>query len=903
MRYVLSYLHVFSAILFLGLGAVIIVKDFKARLNQACAAIMFCFFIWSFSTIWVHHPATPESLARSFGHVATIGWLFYNPFHLWFAWLYTKRKPFRFIVPVTAALFILPLVLLLLQWTRHILIVSFVHCSWGWFTPWESSLWSMFFFVYCGSVNLLAFWLIFDYGRRSDNRIIRRQSIVIIVTGLISLASGFISNVILSFFITGGVPPLGDVLSLLWAAGLAYVAIRYNVLNITPFIAANRIIATMKDLLFLLDTHGNVMSVNGAVRSALGYQIDQIASLSFSKLISESTDKRENILQALLQQPVYMVETVLVGSSGGTVPVTLSTSLIAGTGVVCVAHDISLQKQRTESLKEAKKQLESRVLEATDELRTINSRLRQEIQEKNQAVDALKESEERFRIIFEHAPDGIFLVDADGRFVDGNNEALRIIGREKDTMAGKAVFVSGQHSGGGAPAFTEMVSGQTHTAASDYRETTLPRADGSVVPVETGFHQLMIGTKRLYVCIMRDLSQRKKAEKEAQELREALHHSQKMDAVGRLAGGIAHDFNNLLGGIIGYAGLLQKRLQGGFPAELAVLDKIIDVSKKAAERTAQLLAFARKGKYNVEPVNMHDLITDVISLMKHTFDPKIVLSCCLDASGAIVKGDRSQLHSALLNLGINARDALPDGGVIEFSTENVRDTEVRSVDGFIGDTADSYMKIIVKDNGIGMDETTASRVFEPFFSTKEEGKGTGLGLPSVYGTIKQHGGSIDLRTTAGAGSEFVIHLPVCAEAIAPERVSESQSVATEQYQGTVLVVDDTPLVREMMTDALEDVGFSVHSSDDGKSALQWFREHHASCDLVILDFTMPDMNGRECYSAMKMIHPDVRAIIASGHAVDGEIEKTLEIGATSFLHKPFDIDTLITTVQDVLSKA
>ena len=901
MQYLFSYLHFFSAFLFITLGLVIIVKDPKVRLNQACAGVMFCFFIWSLATVWVQHPATPEIIARKIGNFAAIGWLFYNSFHLWFAWLYTKRKPFRFFTPVFILLFAFPGLLLLLQWTQGALIDTFEYRSYGWFTPWEPTIWSPVFIIYCGAMSLTAFWLIFDYGRKNDNIFVKRQSAIIIITGITSLASGFLANVFLTFLIPEGFPSIGDSLSLVWAGGLAYVAIRYNMLNITPFIAANKIVATMKDLLFLLDTHGYIISVNSAAMQVLDCRMSRLSGKHLGELIDGSDLRKPELLEMIIKEPTLVTETSLCFGSGPSVPVELSTSLIPGTGIVCVAHDITLQKQRTESLQVAKKQLESQVLQATEELRQINNKLRQEVQEKKLAVDALKESEERFRIIFEHAPDGIYLVDFDGNFIDGNNEALRIIGYEKSALVGNNLFGPGLLAREDNRNSAGMISGEHTNGQSGYRESVLTRVDGTEIPVETGSHFLRIGEKTLNICIVRDLSERKKAEKEADELREALHHSQKMDAVGRLAGGIAHDFNNLLGGIIGYAGLLSKRLKNRFPAEAEILEKIIEVSKQAADRTAKLLAFARKGKYNIEPVDIHTVISDVVNLMQHTIDPKIVLTTHINAACAIVKGDRSQLHSALLNLGVNARDALPNGGIIDFATAIVSDEEVQNADVAADKNDARYLKITVKDNGSGMDEVTASRVFEPFFSTKEEGKGTGLGLPSVYGTVIQHGGTITLETKPGTGTEFILFLPVCDSTTENDTVSKTPVCTDARRGGKVLVVDDTPLIREMMDDALVDAGYSVYSCEDGNEALSWFREHHEEIDLVVLDYTMPNLNGKECYSLMNEVNPAVRVIITSGHAVEGEIEKTLAAGVCAFLQKPFELDDLIVLVNNVLA--
>jgi len=903
MNYLLSYAHFFASILFLVLGFIIIIKDSRSQLNQACSAVMLCFFIWSFSTTIVQHPASSEPTARFFGSIATVGWLFFSVFHLWFAWLYSKQKVTRFVKVVAGVLICIPVLLLVMQWSSSALIVEFQHLPYGWFTPWTPTIWPYIFFIYLFATSVAGFWMIFDYGRKSDNVVIKRQALIIIITGSITLVFGFQFNIILTLFIPdGNIPPIGDITLLIWASGLAYVAIRYNVLNITPFIAANKIITTMKDLLFLLDTHGYIMSVNASAQATLRCKGHVLIGRHFSELVVDGEEQCNGLMSAVLKEAVFTGETSLSCAPGIVIPVAVSTSLITGTGVVCVAHDISLQKQRTESLREAKKQLEVQVSKATEDLQITNARLMQEVLEKKQAAAALVESEERFRVIFECAPDSIYLIDPEGNVVDANNEALRIVGYQKDDFIGKNIGRMGVLSEADLASVNEMLVKGGDTDASLYQEIALVNKGGTTVPAEISLHPLNIGEKVLNVCIVRDLSQRKKAEKEAEELKLELHHAQKMDAIGRLAGGIAHDFNNLLGGIIGYAGLLRKKLVNVYPAEAEVLQKIMDVAKQASDRTAQLLAFARKGKYRVEPVNMHDLINDVTSLMEHTIDPRIVLESKCLATRAVVSGDRSQLHSALLNLGVNARDAIPGGGSIVFSTENIAADALPQ--RFRSElTGELFLCIRVTDNGTGMDEATKSRIFEPFFSTKEEGKGTGLGLPSVYGTVIQHNGSIDLETEPGKGTSFFVLLPVVEATIVEKETIQEVLPEVACKSETILVVDDTPLIREMMVDALEDMGYTIHSCEDGMEALSWFKSNYSTCHLVVLDFTMPEINGKECFNAMKAIDPSVKAIITSGHAIDGEIENTLKAGVRAFLQKPFEIEVLGTTVRQVLSES
>ncbi|MBN1576992.1 MAG: PAS domain S-box protein [Chitinispirillaceae bacterium] len=900
MNYFFSYCHFSAAIIYGILGGIIISKDCRSRLNQTCASVLGCLCLWSFSFSWIHHPASSISTARFFENCASPGWIWFSFFHLWFAWLYTHRRPFRLFIPCAAFFLAVPVILTFQQLANSGLVAEHLPRSYGWLSQWKRSIWSYAYFAYLPIAVFTALYLIVDYRNKTDNSIVRRQSLVLIISGMISLVVGSSSNIILPLITLHPLTPIADVTVLIWALGLAYVAGKYHMLDITPFVAAQRIIKVMKDLLFLLDTHGRIISVNPSALATLACTNEQLIGRPFSDLIERTETERVRVADRI-KDTSSSGETILAAGTGPLIPVTLSTSLIPGTGIVCVAHDISLQKQRTESLREAKKQLESEISRATDELKEANVRLLQEITERKQAALALMETEERFRVIFEYAPEGIYLADRQGNLIDGNNEAQRITGYTKNELIGKNAFALGIlpfHKPGKVVDNAPATSLPSETSRSN--EVIIIRKDLNAVPVEINAHPVKIGDRELLLGVVRDLSQRKKAEAEAEELKSELHHAQKMDAIGRLAGGIAHDFNNLLCGIMGYAGLLRKRLLQQLPAEAGTVQKIIDVARQASEHTAQLLAFARKGKYQIALFNMHEVIDDVVGLMEHSIDPNIRLVKHYNAPLSTVMGDRSQLHSALLNLGVNARDALPAGGSISFATDIVTIGKELAQNNRSIIEPGTFFKIAVSDTGVGMDEETRSRVFEPFFSTKDPGKGTGLGLASVYGTVKHHNGFIELWSEAGKGTTFTVCLPISEE----KPVSTEVKAATgtgEQCTGRILVVDDVHMVRGMIALALKEYGYTVHECSDGNEALIWFRDHHAVCDLAILDFTMPQLNGKECFRTMKKLCPSLKAIITSGHAIDRDINDLLNEGAIAFLHKPFEIEELSAMVQRALS--
>lgn len=885
MEFILSYIHFTIAVIYAALSFFIIVKDPRSPLHLTCAGVLVCFFIWSSSMAVIHHPAVSLETAVFFEQTGSTGWIWFNLFFLWFAWLYVGKPYIRFFKFFTILVVTIPLILSVQQITNHALIIGHEQRTWGWFSVWSRSRWMFLFLIYYHSFIITGAVFLFSAMVKSDNVLFRRQSAIMLIGGLLSLTIGTIVNIIFPLFFPEHSIPTADITALFWALGLVYAVYRYQLLNITPFIAAGRIISVMNDLLFLLDLRGRIVSVNKAAVTILACPEEKLTGLDFDTLIADNGSQQHTILNLIRDTPSNSIETVLSFSKTVKIPVALSIALIKNSGIVCVAHDISLQKMRTESLREAKQELETEIARATLELQKTNVLLTQEVLNHKKAVRELRDSQERFRIIFENAPDGMYIAKCEGTLIEANREAFRISGLFKSEILGKTVNQLGL-----------SLESASNPGSLPVNDAILRRKDGSSLPVELSVHQVKIGGEELSLGVIRDLSLRKKAEAEAEALKAELHQAQKMEAIGRLAGGIAHDFNNLLGGISGFAQLLYKQLETERPESAVMVKKILNAASQASGRIAQLLAFARKGHFRIETVNIQQTIEEVIGLLEHTIDKKIILNHCFMAEQPIVSGDRSQLHSALLNLAVNARDALPSGGEITFKTELVGITPdtVRNF-GHAGQPG-TFLKVTVQDNGIGMNDETRARIFEPFYTTKEQGKGTGLGLASVYGTVKHHNGCIEVESAPGRGTTITVYLPVSAmpAAITPDEPSFEK---TGSDKGRILIVDDVELLREMMRETLNIVGYEAYECIDGRDAVEWYSRNCNICDLIILDISMPILSGRECFAALKKINPLVKVIITSGHSMDKEINDTLKDGAVAFLKKPFDSDELIATIR------
>ena len=367
------------------------------------------------------------------------------------------------------------------------------------------------------------------------------------------------------------------------------------------------------------------------------------------------------------------------------------------------------------------------------------------------------------------------------------------------------------------------------------------------------------------------------------ETERQLAQAEKLGLLGQLAGGIAHDFNNLLGGILGCADLLQ-RGSGSDADRERYIEMILETGQRAADLVQQLLAFARPAPTSRAPLDIHDVIQEVIRILTHTIDPRIEIHKRLAAGETTIEGDRSAVQSALLNLGVNARDAMPDGGKLSFATRVV-DVDKETCRRFGHSIQPGrYVEVSVSDDGTGMSADVQARVFEPFFTTKPVGQGTGLGLAAVYGTVHGHGGEISVYSEEGQGTVFRIFLPL-VEAGDPAAAPSSPSVV--EGTGTVLVVDDEPVIRNIARDMLRTLGYQVLLAEDGRTAIDLYRARGDAIDLVILDLVMPGMNGTDVLRALKRMDSESRVLIASGFHLDMDMPDVRREGASGFLSKPF----------------
>ena len=521
-----------------------------------------------------------------------------------------------------------------------------------------------------------------------------------------------------------------------------------------------------------------------------------------------------------------------------------------------------------------------------------------DISDRKRAEAALQESEARFRSLVEFAPETVF-VQAGGKFVYVNPAGLALFGATRpDELLGTALLDRI------APEFHAAVTDRIRFQAESKGPSPLMdqeylRLDGTRVPVETTAVEVHFLGQQAHMVFARDITARRRAEAENARLREQFVHAQKMESVGRLAGGVAHDFNNLLMGIAGNAELCKD----GLPADSALhtyLDEILDGAKRSAGITRQLLAFARKQAVAPIVFDLNDAVSSMLKLLRRLLGEDIELVWIPGPDRSTVKMDPSQLDQILANLTVNARDAIRGVGRLTIETRMVTvDADTAKVND--GAVAGRYVVLAVGDTGCGMDRETLEHIFEPFFTTKAPGEGTGLGLATVYGIVKQNEGFVTVESQPGRGTTFRIHLPLESSLTAEERQSKSDTPRPGGTE-TILLVEDEKAIRETMRVFLDTLGYKVLAADSPKVALAIAEAHQGPIDLLITDVVMPEMNGRELADHLVRMRPGLPALFMSGYTRDIVATRGALDQRVTCLTKPFSRDELARKVRQVLQE-
>ncbi|MBW2257968.1 MAG: response regulator, partial [Deltaproteobacteria bacterium] len=512
-----------------------------------------------------------------------------------------------------------------------------------------------------------------------------------------------------------------------------------------------------------------------------------------------------------------------------------------------------------------------------------------DITDRKTAETELRESEEKYRVLVESLPQGVVILQ-DEELVFASPGLWKMLQAEVEhdqVERGIQAFVGAATQEHVLELRRQRLQGlpllSTQFAAD------LRRADGTEFPVEISYLPVQWRGRPAVQVVITDVTERI-------QLQEQRGQAEKMQAIGTLAGGIAHDFNNLLTGVLGNASMI--KLLRPVRDDVYQCAEIIErAAQKAAELTQQLLGFARTARPVAVPVEVQPIVSDVVALLAHAMGPEIEVVQEAPVAPVLALANPGQIQQVIMNLAVNARDAMPEGGRLTFHLE-AKDLR-ESVFADQPDLADGpYVILSVGDTGTGIDNGAKERIFEPFYTTKETGKGTGMGLAVAYGIVRNHGGAILVETEMGVGSTFRVALPAATGSGAPESVAGAGAIV--RGAGRILVVDDEEVVRDTVGQMLTSLGYEVVMAKDGQAALEIYAKRAVPFDLVLLDVSMPVMGGRDCFEALRALDPEVRAVLSTGHVLTEDALSALLEGMQGFVHKPYILEDLSRAISEAM---
>jgi PAS domain S-box-containing protein len=508
----------------------------------------------------------------------------------------------------------------------------------------------------------------------------------------------------------------------------------------------------------------------------------------------------------------------------------------------------------------------------------------QDVTDTRRVEQALREAEERLRAVVANAPVVLFAIDRQGVFTTSEGRGLEALGMKPGEVVGRSVFDVYAESPGVLAAIDRALAGEEFTESVtvaglvfETRYSTLRDADGRPAGV---------------IGVATDVTERR-------SLEDRLRHAQRMESLGRLAGGVAHDFNNLLASILGHSELMLRRLEGGDPLR-AHASQIQEAGGRGAMLTGRLLAFSRKEVLSPRVLDLNQVVGGMLDMLRRLIGEDIELKTVLSDAPATTRADRAQLEQVVMNLVVNARDAMPQGGTLTLEVGEVEIDAAEAAPRSPVAPAGRHVRLTVADNGCGMDQETLSHAFEPFFTTKEPGRGTGLGLSIVYGIVEQSGGFVQVASAPGEGATFRVHLPFVDEA--PEQAAEPPPAFDPASGGTetVLVVEDEAAVRSLTCELLRSFGYAVLEAGDGIDALRVAAAHEGELHLLVTDVVMPQMGGGELAQRLTERRPGLKVLYVSGYTDDAVVRHGVREKGRGFLQKPFSLDVFARKVREVL---
>lgn len=864
--YFFSALQVFALTSYLYLGIYVIAINPRERLNRACAGVIFCMAIWSLEHIIRLWPGTSYLSARLWLQLGAVGWIGLPVAILRFTYIFTGRGSHITTVSfqaLTAGPFI---ALWVAQWQW--LIINELHLlPYGWTHSFSNSIWSALFYAYYLMLIGRALVLLARYARASHRRVFQTLASMLFYIISTCLVFGFVTDIALPLFEIRSIPPLGPLVTLLWAAGLTYALVRYKFLTITPAMAANDILTTISDLLILCDLQGKIITVNHAACRMLGYERRELEGQNVSRYFSALQPAEPTELsKRLIDRPIHNIR------------LQLNTRHHAKTTVILSATQ----------LRDVRNDLAGSVLVAKD------------ISALDRAERALRESQERYRDLVENINEVIFTVNSEGIVTYVSPRAESIIDLRPEELVGQKIYALVDEED--LPKLIERMNYilEGNSGSNNYR---LKKKDGTKVWVRVSSRPIINDGKVVGLTgVLNNITDQVQAMEEMRQLEARLHKAQKMEAIGTLAGGVAHDLNNILSGIVSYPDLLLMQLPEKSDLRKP-LESIKNSGMKAATIVEDMLTLARRGVANHSVINLNRIIADFLNSPEYdkqqSLFPQVRVSTDLAENISNIHGSEVHIAKTVMNLLVNAFEAIHGSGTITVTTGNqwVDQTRAKQFDVAAG----NYCVLSVADDGMGIAPEDQDRIFEPFYTKKAMGRsGTGLGMAVVWGTIRDHGGFIEITSKPNQGARLDLYFPSSEAELSKEEESLTPKSIYQGQGESILVVDDVSDQRSILNAILNRLGYQPQAVSSGYEALAFIQRQ--PMDLIVLDMIMdPGMDGLDTYRAILQVRPKQKAIIASGYAENERIKQALALGAANCIKKPYSFEEIGMVIRTALN--
>jgi PAS domain S-box-containing protein len=508
-----------------------------------------------------------------------------------------------------------------------------------------------------------------------------------------------------------------------------------------------------------------------------------------------------------------------------------------------------------------------------------------DVTEQKRADETLLESEERYRLLFTQSPLGIAHLDRNGVVLNANTIVTEIFGLSRNNGYSAPILDQISH-----PQIPQTISDSLNGTPGFYEGDYTSPKTGNEYTIRLITRPVITKGKNVdsVIAIVEDITAQT-------NVRRQLIQSQKLESLGTLAGGIAHDFNNLLAMILGNAELLKKNLEHD-PKSKKYIDSIIEVAHRGGSISKQMLLFSRSSELKLQPILLSSIIEELKTMLQHFIPRTITIVAKTEGEHGYINCDKGHIHQVIINLCINARDAMGEHGTLVITERMVNSSFLTEKYPLV--PAGNYVSLAISDTGPGIDQDIMQKIFDPFFTTKEKGKGTGLGLSIVDGIVRSHNGFIDVTSKKDVGTTFTLYFPAVIPADTELTVQQEFS---SLHGKTILVVDDEKVLRQLITEFLEEIGCRVYAAADGFAAVALYREHCSSIDLVISDLGMPNMNGEEMFEELKKIKPDVKVVISSGYLDRSIRSQLMKNGIIEIINKPYKFEEIVTMLEGVVS--